>query len=203
MTVNYLSWNSCRLTALSRLLVIAACVVLTGACRRANSAEALFRDALEAMEQAIEDRDINEFMETISESYQDAQGRSRKDIRRIAQLHALRNRNLHIYRYATQMLVVDEQYANTVIFVALAGQPIESVESLASMRAELMRFEVSFEFGEKWQVVSAQWKRAGINDFLSEIIGFVLQNIDFAALLIRIAVKVKSSGQIPKNRVAL
>ena len=158
MTANYLWWKSCRLTALSRLLVIAACLVLPGACSSDKSAEALFLDTLAAMEQAIEDRDINEFMEYVSESYQDAQGRSRKDIRRIAQLHVLRNRNLHIYRHVTQMAVVDEQYANTVIFVALAGQPIESVESLASMRAELMRFEVSFEFGEKWQVVSAQWQ---------------------------------------------
>ena len=166
MTSNYLSWNSCRLTALSRLVVIAACLVLPGACSSDKSAEALFRETLAAMEQAIEARDINEFMEYVSESYQDAQGRSRKDIRRIAQLHVLRNRNLHIYRHVTQLAVIDEQYANTVIFVALAGQPIESAESLASMRAELMRFEVSFEFGEKWQAVSAQWKRAGINDFL-------------------------------------
>jgi hypothetical protein len=147
-------------------LVICPAIFILGACSPDKSTEALFQETLAAMEQAMENRDVGEFMEYVSDGYQDPLGRSWDDIRRIAQLHVLRNRNLHIYRHVAQLTIVDEQYANIVIFVALAGQPIGSAESLANMRAELMRFEVSFQFNEKWQAVSAQWKRAGISDFL-------------------------------------
>ena len=136
------------------------------ACGKSKSAEELFGETLVSMEQAIENRDIGAFMSHISDRYEDRQSRNKKDIKRIAQLHVLGNRNLHIYSHVTQMSVTDDRYAELIVFVALAGQPIDSVDALKNIRAELMRFRVSFEYDEDWKATAAQWKRAGIGDFL-------------------------------------
>ena len=118
------------------------------------------------MEQAIEQRNVDDFMDHINESYSDSQSRNRDDIRRIAQLHVLRNKNLHLFRHITSMDFVEDKSAQVVVLVALAGRPIDSVESLSSLKAELMKFHVRFIFDQQWTVVSADWSRAGLNDFL-------------------------------------
>ena len=145
--------------------VLLLCSVVIAGCSEQNDRETQLMDTLSAMEAAMENRDISTFMDYVSDDYQDSANRGIEDVRRLAQVHALRNRNLHIFRTIGQ-LSVGEANADAVIFVAVAGQPIESAASLANMRAELLRFEVQFAWDEDWQVTSAQWKRAGLNSFL-------------------------------------
>ena len=118
------------------------------------------------MELAIEQRNIDDFMDHIDDSYSDNQSRNRDDIRSIAQLYVLRNKNLHLFRHVTSMDLVEDESAQVVVLVALAGRPIDSVESLSSIKAELMKFRVSFVFDQTWTAVSADWSRAGLDDFL-------------------------------------
>ncbi len=119
------------------------------------------------MEESAQERDVDALMEHVSQDYRDSAGRTWGEIRRIAQIHFLQNRKLHIYKHVTQLDIVDEVSADAIILVAIAGQPIESAESLANMRAELMQFKVKFRFDEHWRMVSAEWGRAGVADFLS------------------------------------
>ncbi len=135
-------------------------------CGEDITPDELFRETLTTMETAVEKKDLSQFMEYISPQYQDSKSRNRDDIKNIARLHILRNRELHIYKHITQIDITNDQYAEAVILVAMAGQPIESAQSLIGLRADLMRFKVSFEFDQVWRVQSAQWSRAGAEDFL-------------------------------------
>ena len=118
------------------------------------------------MEESAQQRDIDALMDHVSPDYQDSDGRTREDIRKIAQIHFLRNRKLHIYKHVTQLDMVDETFAEVVVLVAIAGQPIKSVDSLANLRAELMQFKFTFQFDDRWLMQSAEWSRAGISDFI-------------------------------------
>jgi len=119
------------------------------------------------MQEAAESRDTGEFMSYIRKDYQDEQGRDWKGIRAVVHYQFIRNKALHVYQYILGLTVSsDEQHASAVILVAMAGQPIDGVESLESLRADIMRFEVEFVFDEKWQVSSAVWKPATAKDFL-------------------------------------
>lgn len=142
-------------------------VLALSACDSPPSSEQLFRQTLSDMETSIQQGDVSAFLEFIDESYTDSRGRTREDIRRIAQLHVLRNRNLHLYHHVTRLEFVEDESADVNVLVALAGQPVASPASLANIRAELMQFDVQFDFDQQWKVVSASWSRAGIDDFLS------------------------------------
>ena len=138
--------------------------VLLAGCSGENDREAELRETLKAMETAMESRDISEFMDHVSDEYKDSQNRVATDIHRVAQIHALGNRNMHILSSIGQ-LSVNEDFAEAVVFVAVAAQPIDSPESLANMRAELLRFRVEFEYHDQWLVSAAEWKGARLNDF--------------------------------------
>jgi hypothetical protein len=150
---------------LNYAVVIFALTLLTG-CDETPSSEELFRQTLKQMEHALEQRNVDDFMDHISGSYSDRQSRNRDDIRRIAQLHVLRNKNLHLFQHVTHMDFVEDESARVVVLVALAGRPIDSIESLSTIKAELMEFRVSFIFDQKWTAVSADWSRTGLNGFL-------------------------------------
>ena len=135
-----------------------------GGCAGESDRGTELRETLEAMETAMESRDISEFMDHVSGDYKDSQNRVADDIRRVAQIHALGNRNMHILSSIGQMSI-DGDFAEAVVFVAVAAEPIDSPESLASMRAELLRFRVEFRYQDQWQVSAAEWKGARLNDF--------------------------------------
>lgn len=143
-------------------------VVLTAlwSCSAEIDSETQFRNTLTIMEKAIENRHIDTFMDYIDPDYSDSQSRDRLDVQRIAQLHVLRNKNLHLFKHITELNLIEEESAYLEILVAIAAKPIESAESLISMRAELMQFQVSFQYQDDfWKVISAEWSRASANDF--------------------------------------
>ena len=138
---------------------------LTG-CSDALDSESQFKEMLAAMEQAIENRDIDSFMDHVDPHYNDSQSRGWKDIRRIAQLHVLRNKKLHVYKHITKIDFVEDESADLDLLVAIAAKPIKSAESLSGMRAELMQFQVSFVYqDDTWRATSAEWARAHLGDF--------------------------------------
>ena len=151
---------------IAKIIVAILLPCLLAACADDKSAEELFRQTLTEMEESAQQRDIDALMDHVSPDYQDSDGRTREDIRKIAQIHFLRNRKLHIYKHVTQLDMVDETFAQVIVLVAIAGQPIESVDALANLRAELMQFKVRFQFDNRWLMQSAEWGRAGISDFL-------------------------------------
>ena len=146
-------------------LALLGIVFLLGACSEDFPLEDQLRQTIKNMELSAEQRQISDLMSNVSEQYSDNQGRGKNEIKRIAQLYMLQNKNLHILRHITQ-LQIDEERAEAIVLVAVSGQPIDSIESLENIRAELMKFKLNFSFNEQWQLRSATWNRAGISDFL-------------------------------------
>ncbi len=148
------------------IVLLVLCVLFTSGCSRKASDEELIRGILSAMQQNIENGELDKFMDHVSRDYLDGRAHAKQDIRNLARLHILRNRTRHLFHQVTQLQVSQAQHAQAAILVAMTGQPIESADSLRNLRAELMRFKVDFVFDDRWQVVSAEWARAGIGDFL-------------------------------------
>lgn len=147
--------------------IIIPLMMILSACSDERSVEEVFSETLMSMELAAQQKDVGEFMTFVSKIYSDSEGRSWHDIRRIAQIYFLRNKEIHIYKHITRLRFSNESTAEAVIFVALAGQPIDSVASISNIRAELMQFKVIFVFDETWQIRSAQWKPAELSNFLN------------------------------------
>lgn len=147
------------------LSLAAGFLLFVAGCGERLTEEEQLRQTLAQMQTALQKRDISSFMEHIAEDYADDHGRTALDIRRIAQLHVLRNKNLHIFRHITQLDFSDSGQAQAVILVAVARQPIESLEALKNLRAELLEFKVRFVHADTWQATSAQWRAVSIGAF--------------------------------------
>lgn len=140
--------------------------VLSGGCSKERNDEELLKEALTDMEQHIENGDLGKFMDFFSDDYLDSRSNRKQDVRNLARLQILRNRNRHLFQQVTQIHVNEGRSAEAVIIVAMTGQSIDSATLLRNMRAELMKFKVEFVFDDRWRVISAEWARAEIGDFL-------------------------------------
>ena len=143
-------------------VILAIC--LTG-CSDDISKEDQLAEALDEMQLAAENRKLGDLMEYVSKQYQDEDGRNWKDVRALAQLQFLRNKNLHTYKIIKNINLINENQAEIRLLVAIAGTPISDSDSLFNLRAEMMRFDITFAWQESWKVTSARWQSAQPQDF--------------------------------------
>jgi hypothetical protein len=63
-------------------------------------------------------------------------------------------------------MVLDSR-AQTVVLVAMAGQPIPGVQEIERLRADLHRFEITLANENKeWKAIRVEWRQAELGDFL-------------------------------------
>ena len=134
-----------RLPGGKRFACVLVLALFAAGCGDDTTSEQRFRETLAEMDRAAEDRELADFMDHVSEEYTDSQGRTWEDIRRLAQLHLLRNRNLHVYRHVTQLDLVEDESARAVVLVALAGSPVKDTAGPRqhARRADAIRGRVS------------------------------------------------------------
>lgn len=151
-----------------RLLLPAISVLLLAGCGSDDDApESLLRQSIDLIQQYTEERNLGGLMEFVSTDYQDAQGRGWKDIRALAQLQFIRNPKIHTLKRINLLRLDDDNHASVRILVAIAGRPIDNASALSGLRAELIRFDLEFQYGERWQITGATWNRAEASEFLN------------------------------------
>ena len=72
-----------------------------------------------------------------------------------------RHRDIHLFTVTkTIELTPQQDSATAVVFVAMTGVPVESMDALISLKADLYRFELGLaqEDGE-WRILSSRWER--------------------------------------------
>ena len=86
----------------------------------------------------------------------------------LLRLQFLRNESLRLFARIQSVSLPQPDRAQAVVLVAMAGVPIASVQELATLRADLHRFEIDFVLeGKQWRVQRAVWRRAEVGEFLS------------------------------------
>ena len=148
------------------LLVLSVALLLAGCSGEETSQEQLLRNTIDQIQAAAENRQLGELMEHVSDNYKDARGRTRKEVRAISQLQFIRNPKIYTFKLVKSLALQDDLHATATVLVALAGTPIDNASALSGLRAELMRFDLKFEFDEQWQIVAAKWQRALAADFI-------------------------------------
>lgn len=115
---------------------------------------------------AAEAKDVGVLKDMVSEDFKSGQY-DKHSIIRLVSLYLLGHKNLHLFSLTRSIQVTDEDSANAEVLVAMAGKPIVGTDQLFDLRAEMLRFNVSYVRNEdEWQVISADWKRATVDDFL-------------------------------------
>ena len=151
------SWRNI-LQALLLAVSLAAC--------SSDTPEEQIKQYVAAGEEAVENRDVGDLRDLISEGYQDNLGRTRRDLVAIAARYILISKNIHILTRIDELRFPAEDRAEFQLFAAMAGQNISDLDALLNMQADLYRFdlEVHREEGE-WKLVRSDWRPAKAVDF--------------------------------------
>jgi hypothetical protein len=131
------------------------------------SPEDRIRATLAEAEEAAEQRNARTAKALVSEAYADARGRTKRDIDGLVAFHVLRNRDAHLLTRVARIDFESETEARVVAWVAMAGRPIEGLEDLPGLRADLVRFDLRLR-DEDWRVTGADWRRASLSEFGGE-----------------------------------
>ena len=116
--------------------------------------------------QAAEAKDVGVLKDMVAEGFKSGQY-DKNTIMRLVTLYLLGHKNLHLFPLTRSLQIIDQNNATAVILVAIANQPIERADQLMDLRADMLRFNVSYVLvEEEWKVIGVEWKRAKADDFL-------------------------------------
>jgi len=139
---------------------------LTGCADRETPEQRISR-MIDAAESAVESRSLGGFKAVISAQYRDEKQRTRRDLVRLAAGYFFRHESIHLLVQTSEIVLEGRDRARVLLYVAMAGQPLNDASQLAGLRADLYRFDLDLarEEGE-WRVSKGHWRRARSDDFL-------------------------------------
>ena len=139
--------------------------VLAGCGGEQSSPEHQIRELIAAMEQAVEAGSIRDAAEFIDPDYRDARHAGKREAVATLFAYLRRHRQIHLFTLIRELtLTTDHAGASVIVYVAMSGTPIESMESVISVKADLYRFDVHLAIrDEAWRIISSQWRRADLS----------------------------------------
>ena len=146
-------------------LILALCLLSCGT--ESGSPEQRIRMLNEAAKTATQDRDAGALKSLIAADYRDDRGNDKNSLVRLIQFYFLGHKSIYVYTITESIDITGPAQATAVVLVAMAGQPVNSAQELFDIRADMLRFDVSYVFqDDEWQVGNVEWQRAGVDDFL-------------------------------------
>lgn len=140
----------------------AAVLLMLAACSsEQDPAEERVSALIGQIEQAIESRSVREAVDYLHADYSDPRHANRRAAG--ASLFGLvqRHRSIHLFSLIkTVTPAADQASAQAVVYVAMNGVPVESIDALISLKADLYRFELGLvEQDGEWRVMRSRWER--------------------------------------------
>lgn len=148
-------------------LPLLAILFAVGACHsEPDSPEAQIRAVIARGEKAVEEKDIGTVKELISEQYHDGNKLDRRTVVGLVLRQFMAHKSIHLLIKISSIEIAEPGHGHVVLFAAIAGRPIPSPAELATLKADLYRFEFDFdeESARDWKLTSASWRPAEIED---------------------------------------
>ena len=146
---------------LARALPVAVLLMFAACSSDQDSVEARVRNLIVQIEQTIESRSAREVVDYLHADYSDPRHINRRAAG--SSLFGLlqRHRTIHLFTLIKTVTPgADQASAEAVVYVAMTGVPVESIDALISLKADLYRFELGLvEEGGDWQVIRSRWQR--------------------------------------------
>lgn len=153
----------------SIVLVLMGLVVL-GCARKPADPVAQITQVIESVESAVEAGDLSAFKDHIAPTYRDAKGYDKSKLVGMLQFQVLRKRSVHLFTRIEGIEVhPNGAQGEAEVLIAAGSTPIAGIDALASVRADVLRVEVSFaKDDDTWIVVGADWRRASRGEFFDD-----------------------------------
>lgn len=152
----------CRVAALGVLLIgLAACG------GPAETPQDRVVSLIDAMERAVEAGALKSASALLHVGYSDRWHPDRRAASRSLFGYMHRHSDIHLFTVVREVNVAPGDMAATaVVYVAMSGMPVKSVDSLVSIKADLFRFDVKLlDVDKEWRVKEASWERVALDAF--------------------------------------
>lgn len=119
---------------------------------------------IDTMEQAVEAGSVEQAAELLHPNYRDDTHPNKPAAMRMLAAYLRRHSGIHLFSVVDSIdLAPDGAGAHAVIYVAMSGVVVDSVETLARLRADLYRFDLELGLLEgDWRILHGRWERADI-----------------------------------------
>ncbi|MDJ0741304.1 MAG: hypothetical protein QNJ91_16435 [Gammaproteobacteria bacterium] len=153
--------------SLPAVAVAALVVALLAACGPAATPEQQIRQLVADMEAAVEDGSVTAAGELLHTEYADEWHPNRRAAVRSLFGYLRRHKDIHLFTVVRSVdVAADGRSADAVVYVAMTGVPVQSVETLLSVNADLFRFDIVLaQSDDAWRARRARWQRVGADAF--------------------------------------
>ena len=149
-------------------LILLVSLLLLSCSSEPSDPKAEIRALLAEAEKAVEARSVSQVGDLIADTYMDTGARKRLDIIRLLTGYFLTHQTIHLLVQVDELELINEQQATVILYAATAGQPLTEQTQLFSLRANLIRLELSLAKQDAlWKLTDAAWRRANKEDFLN------------------------------------
>ena len=148
-------------------VVLVVLAILISGCSSETSTEDHIRAVISMIEKAAEERSMSGVSQHLSVNYKDKYHWNRRAAVRSLLGYFHQHRSIHLLTRITSVEIdTGEQAANAVVYVAMAGVPVESIDALVTVKANLYRFDIRLlEEQGQWRVINTEWREASVADF--------------------------------------
>ena len=149
------------------LLAVSGIYLISACSQDTNDPEQQIRNMVSAMETAVEQRSLDNVKVHVDSDYSDEWNGNRRAALRALLFYFQGHQSIHLLTRISNIDLSDDlTSASVVVYVGMAGDPVEKSESLIDLNADLYRFDIQLEAeGNDWLISSARWQRARVEDF--------------------------------------
>ena len=148
------------------LLISFYCMfLLIHACTETElSREDEINQYIESGIEAAEDRSTDDLTELIDDSYLDDKAFNKIQLTRLIRLYFFRHKKIYLFTKIDSIEFFADNEALVTLRVAMAGSVISDVNALASLSADIYRFELELFKEKKWLLKRARWQSTSMGD---------------------------------------
>ena len=150
------------MTRVIPMFALAALLGVTGCSKTPKTPEAAVRQTVSALEKAVEEKDVDAFMEHVHSSYRDPQNNHRRALRAMLAMRFFRQGSIHALVRVSDVKFPTKTTALAELAVAVAGTPLPEKGVLDGLRADIFDLNLTLRLDDdEWTVSNARWNRGG------------------------------------------
>ncbi len=160
--------SACVESLLPRAAVLGLTLLLCACGGGQDTPEDRIRTLIGGLQQSVQDESLKQAAGYLDPNYQDDHHANKAAALRSLFAYLRRHDAIHLFvRIASIDVAPQQQTAQAIVHVAMTGVPVESVDALFSIKADLYRFDLRLEEQDgSWLIRHASWQRADMGVLL-------------------------------------